>query len=175
MINKEFKKTVARLQSSDKDEVENVIRELGNSHDKRAIPILMDMLLDENNINILNALALSLGDLRAQEALPLIMSYIQDPKNKNKNGSFVYALQNLDCKDYFLDVVDMICSGHYEVYHSAFDIFESIVDEVSFADKMIALDRLKKQKEIESIKPPSKHPEYDRLNFINDAIELLED
>jgi HEAT repeat protein len=171
----EFEENISALKSSDLETVENAIKELGHSKDKRAIPILMDMLSREEDTNIKNVLALSLGDLRANEAVPLLMKLIKAPENKNKRGSFVYALQDLDCKEYFLDIVDLICTGSYEVCDHALTIFESLVDDTSFSDKLIAKEMLEKQEQIELALPPSKRPEYDRIHFIKDALKLLED
>lgn len=175
MNNVEFEEKVKVLRSSNPDVVENVIRELGHSKDRRAIPILMNMLSNEKDVNLQNALALSLGDLKADEAVPLLMEIIKNPENKNRRGSFVYALQNLDCREYFSDFVDMICTGNFEVCSHAYEIFESIVDDASFSKKLEAKQLLKVQKQIELAKPPSRHPKYDRIHFINDALKILEE
>jgi HEAT repeat protein len=175
MSTEEVEENIRVLKSSDLEKVEAAIRELGNSEDKRVIPILMQMLSVEKDINIRNALALSLGDLRANEAVPLLMSLVKDPKNENKRGSFVYALLNLDCKEYFLDFAEMICTGNYEVYSHALDIFESLVDDASFNEKLEAKKILESQQRVELTRPPSKHPKYDRIHFINDALKILED
>jgi HEAT repeat protein len=163
------------LKSSDLEKVEKTIRELGNSEDKRAIPILMGMLAREKDIHLKNALALSLGDLRAHEAVPLLMTLIKDPSNENMRGSFVYALRNLQCKEYFLDFVEMICTGNFEVYSHALDLVESVIDDVSFSDKLEAKKMLENQKQKELAKPPTRHPKYDRIHFINDALKMLQD
>jgi hypothetical protein len=175
MDDKEFDSSIEYLKSTDLDKVRATIRELGYSGDKKAIPVLMDMLVKEKNIRLKNALALSLGDLGANEAVPLLMELIKDPENKSKRGSFVYALQNLDCKEYFIDFVEMICDGNYEVCSHALDIFESLVDDASFSNKLIAKEKLKAQEQIELAMPPSKHPQYDRIHFIRDALKSLED
>jgi HEAT repeat protein len=166
---------IKALKSSNLEEVENTIRELGKSADRRAVPILMNMLSEEKDINLKNALALSLSDLKADEAVPLLMKLIKDPEHENKRGSFVYALQNLDCREYFFDFVEMICTGNYEVYCHAYDIFESIVDDANFSKKLEAKEALENQRQIELAKPPSNHPKYDRVHFINDALKILEE
>jgi HEAT repeat protein len=171
----EFDENVSALKSTDLEVVENAVRKLGYSRDARAIPILMEMLSSEKDINVKNAVALSLGDLRANEAVPVLIGLIKEPENKNRRGSFVYALQNLDCRQYFLDIVDLICTGNYEVCDHAFAIFESIVDEASFSDKLRAKGKLEDQEKIERTQPASKRPEYDRINFVKEAIELLKD
>lgn len=174
-MEKKIEEVILDLKSQNLETVENAIKELGQLKDKRVIPVLMKMLSVEKNIHIKNALALSLGKLGANDAVPLLMKLIKDPENKNKNGSFIYAMQNLDCKEYFLDFTEMICTGDYEVYDHSLMVFETIVDDASFSDKLLAKERLKRQEQIELARPPSKHPKYDRIHFIRDAIKLLED
>lgn len=139
----ELEEKIEELKSSNLEEVENAIRELGKAEYKRAVPISMNMLSEEKDINLKNALALSLGDLKADEAVPLLMKLIRDPENENKRGSFVYALQNLDCREYLSDFVEMICTGNYEVCVHAYDIFGSIIDDTSFSKKMEAKKTLR--------------------------------
>lgn len=174
MDDKELSVKIEELKSSDLDRVRNSIRELGYSGDRRAVPVLMEMLSKEKSIGLKNALALSLGDLGADEAVPLLMSLIKEPEYENRRGSFVYALRNLNCRRYFLDIVDLICTGHYEVYHHALDIFESIVDNVSYEEKVMARERLQMQEQIELLLPPTKNPKYDRIHFLRDALKLID-
>lgn len=171
----DFEENISKLRSGDLVQAQHAAKELGRSKDKRAISILMDMLSKEGNNSLMNALALSLGELKADEAVPLLMELIKKPELKNKRGSLVYSLRNLDCREYFIDVVEMICSGNYEVCDHALDIFESLVDEASFENKLTAKEMLKKQELIEMALPPSKHPKYDRIHFVRDALRALED
>lgn len=171
----DFEKNVLALQSADLNVVESAIKLLGFSRNRRAVPILMAMLEDAKDVNIKNALALSLGNLKANDAVPLLIKLIKAPENKNRVGSFVYALQSLDCKKYFLDIVDLICTGNYEVYDHALQVFESTIDDVSYNDKLAAKQALEKQKRTELSLPPSKHPQYDRIHFINNALKMCED
>lgn len=174
-VDNKFEENIFRLQSADLEIVKGAIRELSQLNDKRAIPILIDMLSKEEDNNLINALALGLGQLRADESVPLLMKLIKKPELKNKRGSIVFALKDLDCREYFIDFVEMICDGNYEVSSHALDIFESLVDETSFSNKLLAKEKLKSQEQIELAKPPSKHPEYDRIHFIRDALKSLED
>jgi HEAT repeat protein len=134
----------------------------------------MNMLTKEKSTRLRNALALSLGDLQANETVPLLIKFIKDPENESKRGSFVYALQKLDCKEFFLDIVDLICTGDYEVYDHAHTIFESLVDDVTYNEKLLAKKKLKNQEQIELAMPPSKHPQFDRIHFVREALKLLD-
>ncbi len=174
MSTKEFEENIRALNSLNPEEVRSAVQELGYSEDMRAVPVLIEMLSKTDDINIKNSIAISLGDLGATEAVPVLIEFIKAPENKSRNGSFVYALQNLDCKEYFSDIVEMICTGGYEVYHHALDIFESLVDDATYGEKLLAKERLEAQEKIELAIPPSKHPEYDRIHFVKDALRLLD-
>ena len=174
MISKEFDENLNALKSQDAEEVERAIRNLGESSDQRAIPFLLDMLLKEHNDNLRNVIALSLGSLKADDAVPILIQLVKKPELKNKRGSLVYALQNLDCKNYFIDIVELICDGNYEVCNHALDIFESLVDEISYSEKLLAKQRLSEQEQIELALPPSKHPKYDRIHFVRDALKMID-
>jgi len=137
------------------------------------VPKLLKMLSTEENINILNDLALCLGKFKINEAVPILMGYIKNPEFQNIRGSFIYALLDLDCEEYFLDFVKMICDGDFEVYDHSFLVFESIIDDAKYDQKIEALKILQNQKEIEMLKSKSEYPQFDRINYINDALEIL--
>lgn len=140
---------------------------------KFLVPVLLDMLSIENDISVLNALALCLGKLGVNDAVPILMGYIRNPDFKNVRGSFIYALLDLDCDEYFLDFVKMICDGDFEVYDHSFLVFESIVDEASYAQKLEAVEILENQKAFEISKFNGKPSQFDRINYIVDALKIL--
>jgi hypothetical protein len=137
------------------------------------VPKLLDMLSTEDDINVLNALAITLGKLRCNEAVPILMGHIRNPVFKNTRGSFIYALLDLDCREYFLEFVMMMCEGDFEVFSHSFMVFESVVDDITYDMKIEAKKILENQQKIELSKPESKYPQYERINYINDALELL--
>jgi hypothetical protein len=167
-----FEQLIEDLESS---EIDKKIKAIEYIEDKcyDLVPKLLDMLTNEDDINVLNALALCMGRLRINEAVPIIMGYIKNPDFKDKNGSFIYALLNLECRTYFLDFVKMMCEGNFEVFNHSFLIFESIIDDVNYELKFEAKEILEKQQKIELSKPQSKYPQYERINYINDALILL--
>lgn len=168
-----FEQLIKDLESSNLDNKIEAIEYIREIQNKDLTPRLLNMLSNEDDINVLNALALCLGNLQINEAVPILMDYIKDPDFKDKIGSFIYALVDLECKAYFLDFVKMICEGSFEVFSHSFLVFESIVDDVSFDVKFEAKGILEKQQKIELSKPESKYPQYERINYINDALELL--
>ncbi|WP_373522514.1 HEAT repeat domain-containing protein [Aquiflexum sp.] len=168
-----FEALIEDLESSILEKKIETIKYIGEVQYKEFEPILLKLLSNEEDINVLNALALSLGKLECNEAVPILMNYIRNPKFKNTRGSFIYALLDLDCREYFLDFARMICEGDFEVYSHSFSIFESIVDDVSYELKFEAKKILERQQKIELTKTESKYPQYERINYINEALELL--
>lgn len=62
-----------------------------------------------------------IGDDRAVEPL---VNAINVPENRNYSGSLVYALQTLDCRNYFQFLFDLAIEGDYEVRCMVLMIFE---------------------------------------------------
>ncbi|MCH7849572.1 MAG: HEAT repeat domain-containing protein [Planctomycetes bacterium] len=62
-----------------------------------------------------------IGDDRAVEPL---VNAINVPENCNNRGSLVYALQTLDCRNYFQFLFDLAIEGNYEVRCMVLMIFE---------------------------------------------------
>lgn len=142
---------------------------------EKEIVDLMELFKVENEITVLNKIAMGFADLKVNQSVQLLMDYIKNPNFKDKRGTFIYALQDLDCKNYFLDFAEMICTGNFEVYDHSYLVLESIVPEVDDNQKFEAIQILEKQKLIELSKSKSKHPQFDRINYINEALELLKE
>ena len=140
---------------------------------KNLAPRLLEMLCLEKDLNLLNELALCLGKLGVNKAVPILMEYIRNPDYENVRGTFLYALLDLECDEYFLDFVNLMCIGNFEVYNHSFLILESIVDNVDYAQKIEAIRILENQKIIEFSKNQGEPSRFDRINYIVDALQLL--
>jgi hypothetical protein len=140
---------------------------------KYLTPKLLEMLCIEKDINVLNELALCLGKLGVNNAVPILMEYIRNPDYEDIRGTFLYALLDLDCDEYFLDFVKLMCVGNFEVYNHSFSIIESIIDDVDYAQKIEAIEILENQKILELSKNQGKLSRFDRINYIVDALQLL--
>ncbi|MES2837736.1 MAG: hypothetical protein V4667_09445 [Bacteroidota bacterium] len=158
------------------DEIVEALQGFGSTGDKTAIPYLINEL---NNFESLswkkrNAIAISLGELGADEAVPMIMDVIKNEKYKNYNGSFLYAmkLKPLNCKDYFLDFIELLCTGDMEIRESAVDLIEMFYKEIDTKTKIEARQILSKHKIlIELSKKPRE--QYDTLGYIEHIQDLL--
>ncbi len=91
------------------------IREIAELKDGTAIPKLINLLLDKaTDFGFKNAIAICLRDLNADEAVGPLMQEIKNPANENQRGTLIYALKNLNCSEYFLDFIEIICTGNFE-------------------------------------------------------------
>ncbi len=68
--------------------------------------------------------ALKLRDLGNNAAVEPLFAAIINPANVNHRGTLVYALQTLDCSNYFSQLFDLALFGGYEVQCGALTILE---------------------------------------------------
>jgi hypothetical protein len=71
---------------------------------------------------IRNQIAFMLSDVKFNKAIPFIIDKINEKDLCHNNGSLVYALENLDVKDYFIEFIKMICDWEYEPRYQAYEI-----------------------------------------------------
>lgn len=159
------------------DEIINALKGFGETEDKNAIPFLMGELkkFDKLSWGKRNAIAISLGRLGANEAVPFIMEIVMNEKFKSYNGSFLYALtlKPLNCKEYFLDFVELLCNGDLEIRESADTLIEKFYTQINKTTKKEALKILYGYKVLIEASPKAKE-KYDAIGYIENAIDLLE-
>lgn len=119
-----------------------------------------------------NQIAFMLSDLKFQKVVPFIIQKINQKELLGNNGSLVYALENLDVKDHFLAIVQMICDQEYESRLNAFGILQQYSNTISESSRIAALEILEKCKS--TLKINDTQPEENgKLHFIEKAKELL--
>lgn len=85
------------------------------------------LLLSTEDDFMRNHLAMDLaetGDVRVKDAL---IALIQRPELRNNRGTLVYALENYDCRDQALFLLELIRSGNFEVAGQATIIVKETV------------------------------------------------
>lgn len=142
-----------------------------------AKPLLKELLYSTNQW-VRDAAAISLGDLKANEVVPEIMDLINNPNNKENNGSLIYALRNLEVKDFFLDFIKLL-SSHLESRDLALDIIEANLYKVSTDIQKQALidckkDRKNISKKLRVADMEDKEDIKNTIQYIDFAIYLLE-
>ncbi len=127
---------------------------------------------DEVDIELKIFIAQYLGASKIHEAVPVLFKLVFNPKYDYTKGSFLYVLKDLDCSKYFIDVVELMCTGVFEVYYHSYEIFMLTVGKVSEEDKLSAKEILTKQQVIEENNKKQKD-RFSRINYINVALKQL--
>lgn len=121
-------------QSSDTDEIERALSQLVNFKEMEVVDFLIELLNNENyDWRIKNAIAVALGDIGFDEAVPALMSVVLNHENDGYSGTFLWALtiKPLQCQNYFLDFINLLCTGSLEIRDSAIVLIEEFYSQVS--------------------------------------------
>jgi|GEM_PF-1373807 HEAT repeat protein len=116
------------------EQLESAIQELGSFKEKEIVSFLCKMVdNDKYDWEVKNAIALTLGDIGLDEAVPCLMKIVLDPRNNGYSGTFLYSLtiKPLQCKEYFLEFIELLCTGNLEIRESAIILIEEFHDQVS--------------------------------------------
>jgi HEAT repeat protein len=178
MENKETVQIVEYLKRDNltENEIIEAIRGLGDTGEKDAYYLLISMLKDFDKLSWRkrNAIALAIGDLGFDEGVPYLMNIIKNPNYDGYNGSFLYALTTkpLNCKEYFLDIIELLCTGDLEIREAAIILIESFYKHVTSEVIKRSLEILAANKVLlES--GGRKEEKYDSLGYIEHAEDLL--
>lgn len=125
-----YETLVERIRSGDRQSVIRAAHQLGDSGDRRAVPILMSLLTATTDGGIRNAAAVGLRELHDQRALPVLTALIKHPKTEGNRGTLVHALQGLDCRTILPDLVDLVIQGNWEVSREAVMAIESTTQDI---------------------------------------------
>jgi len=134
---------------------------------------LLNILKYTNNPLIWNHIALLLSDLKYDKAVPFLIKKIMSKEAYSDNGTLVYALENLDCRKYFIFIIKIICEMEYEARLGAYEIVQEVSKEINLTTKKRALKILEeKRKMLVSSKKVDKG-ENSTLHFVEKTMELL--
>ena len=95
-----------------------IVKDFGRS----AVSALLDCL-GSANASSRNASALALREIKDNEAVNPLFRAIKNPRNEADHSTLVYALEMLDCKEHFLEVISLALSSKADVRISASIIF----------------------------------------------------
>jgi len=122
--------------------------------------------------NIRNQIAFIFSDVKYNRAIPFIIEKINDKKLSHHNGSLVYALENLDVKDSFVEFVKMVCEMEYEPRYQAYEILQKYAPEISREIREKALAILEERRILLEVTATDKGPDSP-FNFVEHSIELI--
>ena len=133
---------------------------------------LLRFFMVAKNHAIRNQIAFILSDIKYNKAIPFIIEKINDKNLSHNNGSLVYALENLEVKDYFIEFVKMVCEMEYEPRYQAYEIVQKLTPTTSREIRENALVLLEERRILLEITATDKGPDSS-LNFVEHSIELI--
>lgn len=141
--NSEIENWKAEIQSADSRIALNAADNLGKIGGDNIVKFLIE-LLESNDAKIRNAAALSLRETKDNRAIQPLLKSIFKPENRNYNGTMVYALQTLDCKNQLVELFKILFYESYESKMGAYTILDEQVFEFSRED-LIEIERMWKE------------------------------
>jgi hypothetical protein len=134
---------------------------------------LLGIFMITKNELIRNHLSFIFADLQYDKAVPYIITKINEASVSHNNGSLVYSLSSFDMKEYFIDLIKIICTQEYEARLMAFEIVQKSVASIPSTTKNIAVQILEEQR-VKSEETATDKGENSTLHFVEKAMELLE-
>ena len=159
-----YQKYIKRLHSGNPDIVIEAAHALGDSGDRRSVPVLIQILQTTSDPAIRDAAAIGLRELGDERALYPLVSLIMDPKTGGHRGTLIYALEEFDCSPFLDFLLDLVITGNFEVSHQAFLVIESI--EVKVDAETIDLCLQKAQHAL-------LHANEEKAELLRDLVDLL--
>jgi len=142
-----------------------------NLTDEDKEELLRFFVVTKNHV-IRNRIALIFSDTKYNKAIPFIIKKINDPNLFYNNGSLVYALENLEVKDYFIEFVKIVCEMEYEPRYQAYEIVRKLAPAISQEIRENALALLEERRILLEITATDKGPDSS-LDFVEHSIELI--
>lgn len=131
---------------------------------------LLHVFNNTTNAAIRDQIALIFAKVRYNKAIFSIINKINDKALFNHTGTLVYSLQELDIKNYFIDLIKIMVEQAYEsqiVAYTAIKNLIGFIDNNTSSQALMLLNRFKI--EIEEVDNNS-----DTVDLINSVIDLLE-
>ena len=120
-MNLELDKLKADMFSGDYQTVKNAAETLGRIGGDDVLAFLISLLkLDDPAIR--NRAALALEEIKDNRALDPLLTAIFKKENHNSNGTMVFALEPLDCRNHLIQIFKILLFETYESKLSAYNI-----------------------------------------------------
>jgi HEAT repeat protein len=105
---------------------------------KSAVPSLI-LLIESRDVKVRDAAALALREIGDSTAVDPLFEAVKNPLNSQARSTLVYALEALDCREHFLDVVALVLADKADVRIAAMTILQEQGFLVDDADVKLAL------------------------------------
>ncbi len=134
---------------------------------------LLSMFISTKNSMLRNQIAFIFSDIVYNKSIPYILQKINEKEILNKNASLVYALQAMDVRKHFVDIVKIICTQEYESRLMAFEIVENLANKITKSEKLKAIKILEHFRDTDTAVSPEMNLENSKIHFINKTLELV--
>lgn len=88
-----------------------------------------------------------MSDLRCDEAIDALVDLINNPQNRNCRGTFIYALQELNCEKVLKNIVHVLFDGNLEVRYNMYELLLKKFNSMSENEKLECMDIFAREKE----------------------------
>lgn len=96
---------------------------LVNFDNDRVLEAVLPLLQSQDD-DIRDAVALTLRDLQSNKSVAPLIDALVNPINPENISTLVYALESLDCRNYFTEVFDMALSSKPDIQIGACNILQ---------------------------------------------------
>ena len=83
-----------------------------------------------------NTIAIVLSDLQCDEAIDVLVDLINDPQNRNCRGTFIYALQELNCEKVINSIMHVLFESNLEVKCNMYELLLKKYNSMSENEKL---------------------------------------
>jgi len=158
---------VKGLTSHDTPIILETLEQIRHEGDCTILSHLFDLLVDTYNVEIKNAIAALLNDLKDKSSVASLVEGIRNPKYQSELAVIVSACWQcgLDFSEYLSDFVDLVLTNNYLVAIEAFTVIEST--DARFADELLSANILKIKAQLCNLAP-------DRKPLVAELLKLLE-
>lgn len=131
------------IKSNEIDHVVEICNEMRGTEKDIVEDKLIQELRCTEEVCYRNTIAIILGDLGCDKAIDVLIELILDPRNKNCRGTFIYALEGLNCEHKLIQLMHILADSNYEVKWNMHTLLSEKIGVMSETDKRGCIDILK--------------------------------
>lgn len=154
-----------KIKNNEINEAILMIEELGRGKCKEAVSLLIHHLINTENHQLRNIIALALSDIGDTKCIKPIIDILKNPKTQGNRGTLLYALEQFECSEHIELFVDLLINGNFEVSRQSYMLIKDINTKIP--DFIIEKCINKIESEIEELE--------DKIDFLSESLELLKE
>lgn len=153
------------ISSGNIEKATNIIKELGEQKNYEAVPCLIKLLIETDNHELRNSIAITLADMGDSAAVEPLIALLENPKTVGYRGSLIYALESLDCSNYIEKIVPFLCDNSFEVRRQAYLLLESMAHNIPGPIKQQCIQLL--EESLDQLQ--------DKIELVSESLDLLKE